>query len=49
MKPGNPVRGRMKGANSGEVFREMRGKAMALLPLRCRGFLMPALCLVYFR
>jgi hypothetical protein len=31
----------MKGANSGGVFRKMRGKAMALTPLRCRGFLLP--------
>jgi hypothetical protein len=32
----------MKGANSGGVYRKMRGKAMALEPLRCRGFLLAA-------
>jgi len=30
----------MKGANSGGVVRKMRGKAMVLEPLRCRGFLL---------
>jgi hypothetical protein len=30
----------MKGANSGGVVRKMRGKAMMLEPLRCRGILL---------